>query len=256
MNGLLNTFLTVFPPDYWEVDHSRKCLQFDIEPNPLALAEYGSGFILPHNVVHGVTDTIVEMVFKASPTGAKLIYLDPPYLSQANYTTDTQQPVASPTRSFVADLPVLKKQRWARDTENLPTARNKAAEKASETNLCRMGIPQYVRVMARLIIECERILTPDGRIALFMGLDAREGFNFDPVVEIFNVIEQEYERIEQVPFELDRTGPLYEKVWVPSQGYGLGPQITRKSAKGQLANVHRYIWIMKRRDEGSVERLV
>ena len=65
--------------------------------------------------------------------------------------------------------------------------------------------------MARLIIECEKILAPGGRVALFMGLDAREGWNFDPAVEIFKQISNEYERADQIPFELDRTGPPIRK---------------------------------------------
>ena len=73
---------------------------------------------------------------------------------------------------------------------------------------------------------------------------------------VFKAIQNQYERVDQVPFELDRVGPVYERVSVPSHGYGLGAQIQWKRALGQLADVQRHIWILKRREPGSVDRLV
>ena len=61
----------------------NECLpsdHFDIDPNPLALAQYGPEFILKHDVCDGVTDKVVELVHEAAPGGATLVYMDPPYL--------------------------------------------------------------------------------------------------------------------------------------------------------------------------------
>jgi hypothetical protein len=78
----------------------------------------------------------------------------------------------------------------------------------------------------------------------------------DPAIEVFKAIQAQYSRLDQVPFELDRSGPLHDRVWVLSHGYEMGAQIERKRAHGQVANVQRNIWILKRRDKGSSEPLV
>ena len=71
------------------------------------------------------------------------------------------------------------------------------------------------------------------RIALFMGLDAREAFNLDPAVAISRAVQDHYDCITPVPFELDRTGPLYKQLRVPNHRFGLGAQVARKRAIGR-----------------------
>jgi hypothetical protein len=70
------------------VDHSRRCLQFDICPNPLALKHFGQDFILKHDILDGISPEIEDQIRTASPEGAKVIYLDPPYGSQNMYGSD------------------------------------------------------------------------------------------------------------------------------------------------------------------------
>jgi len=245
----------VFPRGYWETDHRRKCLQFDLEPNALALKEFGDDFILQHDVVDGVTDWIEGLVRGVAPQGASLVYLDPPYLSQADYRSSTVDS-GKKERDQESGSQIAKGKVHTSRSDALATARSKVRRTASERNLCRLGLSEYVRTMARFILQCERILTPAGHIALFMGTDSWNGYVFDPVLAIFEEIQRRYDRIQDVPYELDRTGPLYERVIVPNHSYGLAAHIADRQRRGHVGNVLRYVWILRRREKGSNEPLV
>ncbi|MHC4407101.1 MAG: hypothetical protein ACYTG0_46405, partial [Planctomycetota bacterium] len=133
----------VFPRDYWaaeNADHSRKCIQFDLEPNTLALAEYGPDFILGHDVCEGITTRIINLVYGMHPDGATLVWLDPPYLSQAHYgPVERISATNTVPRSLESDLPLLQVSRSATSENPLLRARAKVAANACENNLCRMG---------------------------------------------------------------------------------------------------------------------